>query len=154
MTRWESVIKSLHRLVDHGLTPNKMIEIPTEELEELLKGVRFHRRKVEFIKRSSEMVLSEYNGEVPQELDDILKFPGIGTPMGLSLQQYVFNKVGGIIVDSHSLRVANRLKWADSKGIETTRKQLESWLPKDKWLDSYALLLAHGIEVCKPTSPL
>mmetsp|Transcript_25384 Transcript_25384/g.22527 ORF Transcript_25384/g.22527 Transcript_25384/m.22527 type:complete len:127 (-) Transcript_25384:144-524(-) len=116
--------------------------------------VSFYNKKVSYIKRTSQMILDQYNGEVPQHFDKIRKFPGLGTISSLMLCQYSFGKVGGIAVDSHILRVSNCLGWADAKGAEKTRKQLQSWLPYHKWGDIYKLLLGYGQGICKPKNPL
>ena len=87
------------------------------------------------------MIVEEYNSKVPEKLEDLIKFPGIGINSAIYIQQSVFNIVEGIPVDSQVHKVANLLGWAEAKTTESSRKQLESWLPKEKWTEVSPMLV-------------
>ena len=150
MTMGKPLARATQNIMDYGCTPEKLANIPVEELTEKINMVSFYNRKVDYIKRTSKMVIEKHDGIVPDNFEEIREFPGIGTISSLMMCQYTFGKIDGIAVDSHILRVSNLLGWANAKGAERTRKQLESWLPKSKWGEIYPLLLGYGQSICKP----
>ena len=108
-TKDQQTFRAVQRLREYGLTIDKMIDIDQQELEKLLYGVGFHKRKAEYIKKTSKMIKDEYKGVIPHKLNDILKFPGVGMKMALLLQQGAFGVVEGISVDTHVHRISNLL---------------------------------------------
>ena len=148
MTRGDIVNNTMKRLKEKGLSINMISEIEQEKLEELLHGVCFHRRKAEYIKKSTNMIINEYNGKIPEGIEDLKKFPGVGINSALYLQQSVFNIVEGIAVDSQVHRVTNLLGWANSKTPEGTRKQLQAWLPKKNWVSISPMIVGFGQTIC------
>jgi endonuclease III len=128
----------------YGVSPQRLKEAPVEKLENMIKMVCFHRNKAKYLKKTAEIVLEKYNGIVPRELNELQEFPGIGPISALMIQTTLYGKVSGLPMDSQSLRVSNRLKWVDSQKPKLAQKQLESWLPKEKWPEAYELLLGLG----------
>ena len=117
-TKGRQTSKASQKLRSYGLTIEKMIDIDQAELEKLIYGVAFHRRKAEYIKKTAKVLKEQHGGVVPSKLDDILSLPGVGMKMALLLQQGSFGIVEGISVDTHVHRVANLLsRWVLNKGF-------------------------------------
>ena len=144
----------MNNLIKHGWTSENLLKTSDEDLKELIRWVRFPNRKVLYIKRSWKILQDEYKGVVPSNSKSIHGFPGIGPVSSLMMSQFVFNKVEGIPADSHIIRVADCLGWSDSNGkADLCRKQLESWLPRERWGLLYSLLLGYGIGTWTPKNP-
>ena len=93
--------EAMSRLKKDGLTPKRIKEMEEKELAELLKGVSFHNQKAKNIKLAAEKLLSEHDGKIPDSLDSLIEFKGIGPKMGILILKTVHNKVVGISVDTH-----------------------------------------------------
>lgn len=156
-TRDEIVAKVIGRLQRYGLTAQRMLDIPETELAALLTGVSYSFRKAQFIKRTTSILVEEFNGDVPSELEEVLALPGVGPKMAHLFLQTAWGRVEGIGVDTHVHRISARLGWTDvtqCKTPEKTQLALQAWLPKDYWRPINALLVGFGQTVCRPVSPL
>jgi endonuclease III len=142
------------KLINHGLTVDKMIETDEETIRELIHGCAFHNNKAKFIKKTALIIKEKYNSDPPEDLQEVLKLPGIGPKIAYVYLELGCQKREGIIVDTHVQRITKRLKWVnDTKTPEETRKELENWLPKDKWLDFNFLMVAFGQTYCIANDP-
>lgn len=110
---------------------------------------------MEYIKRTTEILLDQYAGDIPKTIEDLCKLPGVGPKMGHLCMQVAWGEVSGIGVDTHVHRISNRLGWVrkQTKTPEETRVQLESWLPKEKWVEVNHILVGFGQEICQPVRP-
>ena len=82
-----------------------------ETLNSWILKVGFHNKKAVYIKKTTAMIVDEFGGQVPDELEKLCQLPGVGLKMAHLLLQGSFGKVEGISVDTHVHRIANRLKW-------------------------------------------
>jgi endonuclease-3 len=101
----------------------------------------------------AKILKDDYEGDAPEDYIQLVKLPGIGPKMAHLYLQCVCDKVEGIAVDTHVHRICNRLKWVESKNPEDTRKKLEEWVPKDKWMDVNTLLVGLGQTICFAKKP-
>ncbi|KAG2456194.1 NTH protein, partial [Polypterus senegalus] len=115
----------------------------------------FLQSKVKYIKQTTELIVRQYGGDIPDSVAELVKLPGIGPKMAHLIMDIAWNKVSGIGVDTHVHRIANRLKWVkkETKAPEETRVALESWLPRELWSEINWLLVGFGQQVCLPVSP-
>lgn len=113
------------------------------------------QRKVKYLKNTSEILLKNYNGDIPSNIQELCNLPGVGPKMAHICMQVAWNEVTGIGVDTHVHRISNRLQWVPkpTKTPEKTRIALESWLPKDIWVEINYLLVGFGQEICLPQRP-
>lgn len=109
--------------------------------------------KVKYIKKTTEILKKNYNGDIPKTVEDLCKLPGVGPKMAHLCMKTAWNEVTGIGVDTHVHRICNRLGWVNSKTPEGTRKSLESWLPRNLWVEIGLLLVGFGQQVCQPVKP-
>lgn len=101
------------------------------------------------------MILDEFDGDIPNTLAGLQTLPGVGPKMAHICMSSAWNVVSGIGVDTHVHRISNRLNWTSKSCTdpEKTRKELESWLPKNLWREVNLLLVGFGQTICTPKSP-
>lgn len=90
------------------------------------------QRKADFIKRTTQILKDQYQGDIPPSLKELIKLPGVGPKMAHIVMDVGWNQITGIGVDTHVHRISNRLKWVqkETKTPEATRVSLEDWLPR------------------------
>ena len=124
-----------------------------EQLQEDIYGVNFHKNKAKYIKGTSEKILEDFNGKVPQNIKDLVKLPGIARKSANVILQEVWDIAEGIVVDTHVKRVSNRLGLVDSQKPKKIEKELMKLLPKKFWRNYSGAVVLHGRYVCKARSP-
>ena len=134
-------------------TPEKMITLPQEQLEEIIRPCGFFHNKASHILSCSKELVEKYNGEVPSDKAKLKALAGVGEKTANVVLSMAF-KIPAIAVDTHVFRVSNRLGLADAKDEIHTQKDLEKNLPKDKWIKFHYALVLHGRYVCKSQRPL
>jgi len=132
-TRDEVNADAMHKLIAHGLTIDNIINTDDETLDGLIGKCGFHKKKVQYIKRTSAILKEKFNSDVPDNMEDITSLPGVGPKMGFLLMTHAWKKPMGIGVDVHVHRITNRLQWVNTSNPEGTRKALEAWLPREYW---------------------
>jgi endonuclease-3 len=107
------------------------------------------------MKKTSKIILEKYNGDIPTNVQELCNLPGVGPKMAHICMQAAWNIISGIGVDTHVHRISNRLKWVRdaTKSLEETRIALESWLPKNLWIDINRLFVGFGQEICRSQRP-
>ncbi|EGC32185.1 hypothetical protein DICPUDRAFT_8477, partial [Dictyostelium purpureum] len=141
------------RLKEYGLNVETVLKTPNEKLETLIHPVGFYRRKAVYLKSIAEILKEKYNGDIPPTFKEIEALPGIGPKMTNLIVQIAWGRVEGIAVDVHMHRICNRLGWVKTNTPEETMRQLESWLPREKWGQVNHLLVGFGQTICDPVRP-
>lgn len=146
---------AMQRLNTYGCTPEIIVNTPDDVLEQLIYPVGFRKKKVQYIKKASKILIEQYKSDIPRTLEDLCKLPGVGPKMGHICMRIAWNEVSGIGVDTHVHRICNRIGWVrkKTKTPEETRIDLEDWLPKHLWCDVNHLLVGLGQEICLPRFP-
>ncbi|XP_075686674.1 endonuclease III-like protein 1 [Rhinoderma darwinii] len=146
---------AMTKLREHGLTVGRILKTDEETLGKLIYPVGFWKNKVKYIKKTTEILQEQYAGDIPDNVAELVKLPGVGPKMAHLIMDIAWNKVSGIGVDTHVHRISNRLKWVkkETKTPEGTRVALEDWLPRDLWSEINWLLVGFGQQVCLPVSP-
>ena len=88
-------------------TPEQFANLPVEEIEEMIKSTGFYRNKAKNIKLCSQQLLNEYNGEIPQEMDKLVKLAGVGRKTANVVRGEIWGLADGITVDTHVKRLSN-----------------------------------------------
>jgi endonuclease III len=140
------------RLFAIANTPQKMLATPVRVIEEAIYPVSFYRVKSRTIHAICDQLLTTYGGEVPSDLDTLLKLPGVGRKTANIVVTLAFNQAG-IAVDTHVHRISNRLGYVKTKTPEQTEMALRRKLPRRYWIVFNDLLVAYGQNLCKPISP-
>jgi endonuclease-3 len=141
--------KRLFRLAD---TPKKMVKISKQHLESVIYPVGFYHTKAKTILDISKRLIYRYHSKVPDTIDELLKFKGIGRKTANIVITYGYN-LPGIAVDTHVHRISNRLGLVKTKTPEKTEFALRKTIPMKYWIILNELLVRHGQNICKPVSP-
>lgn len=141
------------RLFERAGTPEAMLNVPVEEIAGLIYPCGFYRNKAEQIQEISKRLVVDYAGHVPDELDELLSFKGVGRKTANLVLTLGFGKPG-ICVDTHVHRICNRWGYVATKTPEQTEMCLRAILPKEYWIVINDLLVAFGQNHCLPVSPL
>ncbi len=133
-------------------TPEKMISLSPETIEKAIYPVGFYRTKAVTILNVCGTLLDNYGGVVPDELDELLKFKGVGRKTANLVVTLGFGKPG-ICVDTHVHRICNRWGYVETRTPEETEYALRQKLPRRYWLVINDLLVTFGQNHCAPISP-
>jgi endonuclease-3 len=152
-TRDDVTYPAAERLFERFSTPEEMVEADVEEIEALIRDVGFYRVKAGRIKEISRILLEEYNGRVPDEMETLLKLPGVGRKTANCVLAHAFLKEDALAVDTHVHRISNRLGLVVTKNPEETEIELKKVLPQKYWRHVNILLVKFGQNVCRPVSP-
>jgi endonuclease III len=134
-------------------TVQSFAEANQSEMETMVKQTGFFRQKSRSIIESAQDIVAEFSGEIPNDMDDLLKLRGVGRKTANLLLGVVFGQPA-IIVDTHVKRVSGRLgltKETDPTKIETDLREI---LPEECWTRYNHLIVAHGRSICKAPTPL
>ena len=140
------------RMLELAKTPHEMKEVGVKELAEAIYPVGFYENKARQIIELSRQIDEELDGVVPDEIEDLIKFNGVGRKTANLVLSRGFNKPA-ICVDVHVHRIFNRLGYIKTKNPEETEFALREKLPVKYWIDINTLMVTHGQNVCKPINP-
>lgn len=140
------------RMLELAKTPKEMKNVSQEDLSKAIYPVGFYENKAKQIIELSKTIDEELNGQVPDEIEDLIKFKGVGRKTANLVLSLGFNKPA-ICVDVHVHRIFNRLGYIKTKTPEETEFALREKLPQKYWIDINTLLVTHGQNVCKPIKP-
>lgn len=140
------------RMLKLGKTPEEISKLDVETLAKAIYPVGFYQNKAEQIIQLSKELVANYNSKVPDEIEELVKFKGVGRKTANLVLTKGFNKPA-ICVDVHVHRISNRLGYVETKTPEETEFALREKLPKKYWIDFNTLLVTHGQNVCKPIKP-
>ncbi len=140
------------RLFQRARNPRETLALRVKELERLIYPVGFYRTKARTIQEISKTILEKYNGKVPETMEELLSFKGVGRKTANIVITEGFNKAG-IAVDTHVHRISNRLGAVSTGNPNETENALRKVLPRKHWRIYNMLLVTHGKRTCAPLSP-
>jgi endonuclease-3 len=126
--------------------------IPVSKIEKTIYPVGFYKVKAGRIREIANTIVKHYNSRVPDEIDELLKFKGVGRKTA-NLVVTLGYKRPGICVDTHVHRITNRWGYVKTGTPDKTESALREKLPQKYWLEINGLLVAFGQGICKPVSP-
>ncbi len=133
-------------------TPEKMITLSQEELEEKIHSCGFYRNKAKNILAMSRSLLENFNGQVPNDLEALQTLAGVGRKTANVVYSEAF-KGDAIAVDTHVLRVSNRLGLVKTDNVLECEKTLMSTFNKSDWGRLHLQMVLFGRYVCKAQKP-
>lgn len=151
-TKDEVTLEASKRLFRIAPDIKSLSQMQPEQIAELIKPAGFYKRKGEQIKKVATIIVNDFNGIVPDDMDTLLSLPGVGIKTA-SLVLNLGYGIDAVCVDCHVHEIANRLGWVDTKTAENTEKRLREILPQRFWIPLNELLVRYGQYVCTPVSP-
>jgi len=154
-TKDEVNFAAMTRLREHGLTVQNIIDTSEDIVGKLIYPVGFWKTKAKYIKEVVHVLKDNYDCDIPRTVKDLCKLKGVGPKMAHICMSSAWGEPSGIGVDTHVHRISGRLGWTqkECKTPEATRMALESWLPKDLWVEINWMLVGFGQEICRPVGP-
>lgn len=141
------------RLFAKANTPEAILNMGVENLENEIRDCGLFRNKAKNIIATCHKLCSDYNGQVPSDFDELLKLPGVGRKTANVVSSIAFNRPA-IAVDTHVFRVSNRLRLAEGATPNEVEKGLQKAIPMEKWSDAHHWLIWHGRKICRARKPL
>jgi len=151
-TNDKTTIKATKRMLELGKTPKDIAKLDFETLSNAIYPVGFYKNKAQQIIELSNKLVNEYNSIVPNTIEELIKFKGVGRKTANLVLTKGFN-IPAICVDVHVHRICNRLGYVNTKTPDETEMKLRKILPKKYWIDFNTLLVTHGQNICKPQKP-
>ena len=140
------------RMLELAKTPAEMKNVCVGDLARAIYPVGFYENKARQIIELSRQIDEELGGVVPDEIEELIKFNGVGRKTANLVLSRGFNKPA-ICVDVHVHRIFNRLGYIKTKNPEETEFALKKKLPQKYWIDINTLMVTHGQNICKPINP-
>ena len=141
------------RMLEIGNTPSDFANCNVEKLANAIYPVGFYKNKAEQIIELSKILCDKYNSQVPNSIDELVKFKGVGRKTANLVLAKGFN-LPAICVDVHVHRICNRLGFLNTKTPDETEMKLREILPKEFWTNFNTLLVTHGQNICRPQKPM
>jgi endonuclease III len=152
-TQDATTAQASHRLFALADTPQATLKLTIPKIAKLIYPVGFYRTKAKVIRDICQILMRDYAGKVPDEIDELLKLKGVGRKTANLVVTLGYRKPG-ICVDTHVHRISNRWGYVHTKKPEETEAALRAKLPKVYWIEYNDLLVSFGQHLCRPTSPL
>lgn len=152
-TKDESTTKVVKVLFSKYKNAKALANAKIKDVEKIIKPIGFYHVKSRRIIEVAKIIDSEYKGIVPEDLDTLVKLPGVGRKTANCVLVYAFEKPA-IPVDIHVHRISNRLGLVETKTPEDTEQELMKKIPKKFWIEINDTFVMYGQNICKPISPM
>jgi endonuclease-3 len=152
-TRDENTTVAVRNLFTKYKTAEQLARANTKQIEKLIKSTGFYHVKAKRIKDVANMLIEEYSGRVPDDIDELLSLPGVGRKTANCVLVYAFNKPA-VPVDTHVHRISNRLGLVETKTPDQTELELTSRIDKKYWTKINDTFVMFGQNICRPVGPL
>ena len=134
-------------------TPEAMARARPAQLEAMIRPTGFFRAKSRSILGCARALVAEHDGEVPRTMEAMVKLPGVGRKTSSVVLGHAYRLAEGIAVDTHVLRVSNRLGIARGDDPVEVERQLMALIPHERWIRTTDLLIFHGRRICQARRP-
>ncbi|WP_313018888.1 endonuclease III [Acetoanaerobium noterae] len=134
-------------------TPEKILKLGEKKLMEYIKSIGFYNVKSKNIIALSHLLIQNYDSQVPEQMDELLKLPGVGRKTANVVLSNCFG-VPAIAVDTHVFRVSTRLGFSDKKDPLQVEQDLMKKISKKYWTDAHHAFIFHGRRICKARNPM
>lgn len=145
----ERVNKTTAELFKKYKTIDDYADADLKDLEESVRQCGFYRNKAKNIKNSARIIRDEFNGKVPQTMEDLIKLPGVARKTANIVLSHCFSKMEGIAVDTHVIRISNILKLTKESDPVKIERDLMDIVERKFWADFSLLIQKLGRSYCK-----
>jgi endonuclease-3 len=134
-------------------TAQALAEADREELEQIIHSTGFYRNKAKNVQEACRRIVTEYGGEVPATMADLLSLAGVARKTANVVLGTCYGVADGVVVDTHVKRLAERLGLTMQSDPEKIERDLMTLAPQEEWIDLAHLLIFHGRRVCEARKP-
>ncbi len=134
-------------------TVEKLSRSTQSAVEKIIKPLGFFRAKSANIRAMSKLIVKDFDGEIPQTLEELILLPGVGRKTANVVLGTIFNIPSGVVVDTHVKRISYLLGFTTSKNTEIAERELITMLPKKEWIMWSHRLIHHGRQICIARRP-
>jgi endonuclease-3 len=134
-------------------TPEAFAHANPAELEQHIRPTGFFRNKTKSIMGASKAILENFGGQVPRTMEEMLTLPGAARKTANVVLGTAFGIASGIVVDTHVIRIANRLDLTRNEDPKKIEQDLMQVIPKEKWIVFSHQVIWHGRRVCHARKP-
>ena len=149
----ERVNKTTPELFRKYPTVQAVATLKPEQLEPDIRSTGFFRNKAKSVVGAAKMIVSEFGGEVPSEMDPLLTLPGVARKTANVLLGTWFHKNEGVVVDTHVSRIARRLELTTNTDPGKIELDLMRMIPRERWTSFSHQVIWHGRNLCTARSP-
>ena len=128
-------------------------QAPLADLEKDIQSTGFYRNKAKSIQNCCRLLAEQYDGQVPQDIDQLVELPGIGRKTANVILGTAFGIASGVVVDTHVTRLSHRLGLSQQKDAEKIEKDLMQVIPGKEWVAFSHRMIQHGRKVCVARKP-
>jgi endonuclease-3 len=133
--------------------PEDYAAVDQDELAEDISSITYYNSKAGYITEACQQIVDEYDGQVPDTMDQLTDLPGVGRKTANVVLQHGHDVVEGIVVDTHVQRLSQRLGLTEQRTPERVEEELMDLVPGEEWQQLTHLLISHGRAVCSARSP-
>ena len=141
------------RLFQKYPTPEKLAAARQPSVEKIIQSTGFFRNKAKNLIGMARAVVSDHGGELPRDLEALVKLPGVGRKTANVLMGTAYGIPTGVVVDTHVTRISRLLGLTDSRSAEAIERDLIELLPEKEWINFSHRLIHHGRQVCVARRP-
>ncbi len=134
-------------------TPQDFATMDIKILEELIHPCGFYKTKAKHIQETARIIVEKFDGKVPQNMKDLMSLPGVGRKTANVVMLEAFSDPQGIAVDTHCMRISNRMGLSREIVPEKIEKDLLKIIPPEFYKDVNHLFIWHGRNICTARSP-
>ncbi len=134
-------------------TPEDFANCDLKKLETLIHSCGFYKNKARNLKLAGEKIVNDFDGEVPQTMEELITIPGVGRKSANVIMLEAFNNPQGIAVDTHARRLANRIGFSKESDPAKVEQDLCRLIPKEYWKDVNHIFIWHGRKTCSSQKP-
>lgn len=149
----ERVNKTTPTLFSKYSTPTDFANIDINELEDFIHPCGFYRNKAKNIKACAQKIIDDFNGEVPQNIEDLLSLPGVGKKTANVVMLEAFGIAQGIAIDTHAKRISNLIGLSNESDPLKIENDLLKIIPTKYIKDVNHLFMWHGRNICVARNP-
>lgn len=135
-------------------TPSDFASADKDELEAEIRPTGFFRNKAKNIINASKKIVDDFEGKVPDNMEDLISLPGVARKTANIVLSSSFKKAEGIAVDTHVRRLSQRLGLSKEKDPDKIERDLMMIVPQEGWLDFNYMLVNHGRAICSARKAL
>ncbi len=144
------VTKDLFKIAN---TPEAFAQMKVSDIEKLISSISFFRNKAKHIHEASKQIIDNFEGIVPETMEELTALSGIGRKSANVIMLEAFNNCQGIAVDTHALRISNKLGLSKNTDASKVEQDLLKKIPKKYWRVMNHLFVYHGRAICDARNP-